>query len=306
MLKENRILVTGSAGLIGTVLTKKLVTHGKLVIGLDIGLPKEHTNYGNIFDTKKLKDLINQCVGIVHLSAISRVVWGENNPELCWQTNVQATKNLLELVHHSIHKPWVIFASSREVYGQQAKLPVPETAELLPLNVYARSKVAGEQLIHEYQKLGVTASTLRFSNVYGGLTDHPDRVIPAFCRNALLNKPLRVDGNNNLFDFTHVDDTVNGIICVINKLSMRKASLPDIHLTTGKGTDLVDVIKIIEKTLENTVEFYQAPARNYDVQRFYGDTTLAKNILNWQAVIPIEKGIKQLLQMYQQQLQISI
>src|SRR5579871_3958963 len=172
MVAKNKILITGSNGLIGNTLERYLRKIGIEVKGIDISYPSTHPNHKNIQDLESIKEAAADCRGIVHLAAVSRVILGEQNPTLCWKTNIEGTRNILEAVLHLLHKPWVIYASSREVYGQQAILPVTEKAPLLPLNTYARSKVMGEKLVLAYREKDVQTAILRFSNVYGSVNDY--------------------------------------------------------------------------------------------------------------------------------------
>jgi len=297
-----KVLVTGSAGLIGSFLVKQLRNNYIEVIELDKRLPTNKIGLANVQDANLLNQLIESCQGVVHLAAVSRVIWGEQNPDLCWGVNVQGTQNVLEAAYQAKQKPWVIFASSREVYGQQTILPVTEKADLMPLNTYAKSKVAGEKLVNQYRQLGLTTAILRFSSVYGSAYDHADRVIPAFCRKAAQGEMLRVDGFNNLFDFTHVHDVVNGIIKAINKLQNNISDLPPIHLTTGIGTSLLQVIGLIEQILNQSIDYKEAPARTYDVHSFCGDPCRAKSLLGWEAEISLMQGLSDLIKQYQTQI----
>jgi len=165
--------------------------------------------------------------------------------------------------------------------------------------VYAESKVLGEGLVNRFRAQGLRTAVLRFSSVYGSAQDHVDRVVPAFCRAAIRGDSLRVDGLENVFDFTHVNDTVDGIIKVITKLSEGVLDLPPIHLTTGVGTRLLDLVFLIQKLLNKKVFYHQSPCRTYDVQRFYGNPSLAKNILGWEAKVTLSTGIKNLLEQYE-------
>lgn len=301
MDSQNHVLVTGSLGLIGSLLVRELTANGIKVLELDNRAPRHQLNHGDVRDPLLLQQLVKNCRGIIHLAAVSRVVWGEQDPQLCWDVNVNGTQNILETAYQAPHNPWVIVASSREVYGQQTSLPVTEDANLIPLNIYARSKVAGENLVNQYRAQGLTTAILRFSSVYGHSNDYADRVIPAFCRAALLNNPLRIDGFNNVFDFTHVKDTVAGIIQVMQKLNAQVNNLPPIHFTTEQGTTLLQVALLIEKILGRKISYQEAPVRTYDVHRFYGSGQRAENLLAWKANITLEQGLADLLQQFQKQ-----
>lgn len=291
------ILVTGSNGLIGKSLCEYLYAHNLHFKEFDINLPKSHPNFGDINNKFSIAAHLEGCTGIIHLAGVSRVIWGERDPDGCWQTNVVGTQNILEAAFNSSLKPWVIYASSREVYGQQQKFPVTESASLQPLNVYAHSKVAAEELVQHYNTRGLTTAVLRFSSVYGRTDDHMDRVVPAFCRAAVLNKPFKIEGLQNTFDFTHVSDVVRGILRTIECLEHNQ-SLPPIHLTTGQPTTLQTLANYVCEAGPFQPEIIELPPRNFDVSKFYGDNGLAREYLGWEPSTPIKTGINQLTQDY--------
>ncbi len=287
-----RILITGSAGLIGKSITCLLSKHGYQCIGFDL----ESSDPCDIRDYPKLNAMAQTCDGIIHLAAVSRVVWGYKNPELCRDVNIRGTQNVLEAAIHSPRKPWVLFTSSREVYGQQTHFPVKESAPLLPMNSYANSKVQGEKLVDQYREGGLRAAIVRLSNVYGRTDDHKDRVIPAFCQGSLANEALRVEGVNHVFDFTYIDDVIVGLFEVIKKLEKNSVDFSPLQLTSGVGTTLLEAAKICIEYAGNKNSYIEAPSRSYDVNKFYGDPTKAKNILNWEARISLRDGVKKLME----------
>src|SRR3990167_3176400 len=207
-----RILITGSKGLIGSALKRSLQLLNIEVVGIDSNEPVDHPDHGTILDQDTLFHRIRNCDGVIHLAAVSRVIFGEKFPKLCWETNVLGTQKVLEAAMYSKKKPWVLYASSREVYGEQKILPVNEKALLQPVNIYGESKVEAENQTLSFSKKGLITGIVRFSNVFGSVHDHPDRVIPAFCLAAVQRDEIRVDGKENLFDFTYIDDVVHGIL----------------------------------------------------------------------------------------------
>jgi nucleoside-diphosphate-sugar epimerase len=295
---KNKILITGAKGLIGQSLKNQLGVLGFQVKGIDNAYTCNHLEFGDIQDVELLKKLVPQCIGIVHLAGISRVISGEQNPYLCWNMNVEGTQKILEAAKNSPNNPWVIYASSREVYGQQDKLPVNEDAILLPLNVYARSKAAAEKLVLDYRNQGLQTAIIRFSNVYGSIDDYPDRVIPAFCKAAAYGGTIRIDGGHNTFDFTYIDDVTTGIIKVINKLQIGCFDPPPIHLTTGCGTTLLEAAELAKSLSVKPIKFLTAPSRSFDVSTFYGDTTRANRLLDWQAKMTIKEGMARLIKAF--------
>lgn len=213
---------------------------------------------------------------------------------LAREVNVGALESLIGLMRGSAAQPWLIFASSREVYGEQAELPVREDAPLAPLNTYARTKVAGENLVKKAAEAGMRTQTVRFSNVYGSTADHEDRVVPAFARTAANGGEIRVDGSANMFDFTHVDDAAEGLALAIAAMSAGE-NLPALHFLTGKGTTLGELAAMAQLDARNPVSLREAPPRQFDVARFVGDPGRTRNLLGWEAQIPIDCGITRLI-----------
>lgn len=290
------ILVTGSKGLIGSKIVEKLSALGHKILELDNRYSVSDDRYGNIIDPETIRDKVLACDGVIHLAAVSRVIWGEKDPILCEQTNRLGTYNLLAYAQNKSKKPWFIYASSREVYGEQKMLPVTEESSIEPMNVYAHTKVAAENLIHNASKQGLITSILRFSNVFGGLNDHTNRVIPAFCYAALKNNPLYLEGRDNIFDFTYLEDVARGVVLAVNKI-LDKVCLPPIHFTTGRGISLAEASSIIiSQSNSNSICINKAP-RNFDVSKFYASPQRAKDLLGWEPLYTFENSISNYLEL---------
>jgi UDP-glucose 4-epimerase len=235
---------------------------------------------------------------VIHLAAVSRVVWGERDPVLCRETNVNGTKNVVGAAASSSNKPWVLFSSSREIYGEPQRLPVHESDDFGALNVYGITKVEGEKLVMEGREHGLSTAVMRLSNVYGTTTDHVDRVVPAFARAAALGTEMRVDGRLHTFDFTHLDDTVRGIVSLVNQIHSGERRLPPIHFVTGSGTTLGGLAEIASKAGGRELTMREAAARDYDVNKFVGNPLRAREILGWNATIGISEGVHRLVQQF--------
>ena len=297
----NRILITGSAGLIGNALREALESRYFDVVGLD--LKGTGSELGDVRNIDSIRSSMIDCTGVVHLAAVSRVVWAQQDPKICWDTNVGGLKLVIQAIEEMDQQPWLIFASSREVYGNPDPLPVTENSPLLPVNVYGRSKVEGERITHDARLRGIQTAIVRFSNVYGSVHDHPDRVVPAFARNAVLAQPLRVDGLQNTFDFTHIDDTVRGILTLIELLTESpKTVIPPIHLLTGQQVTLGDLASLAIELADSRSSIQTASPREYDVGKFYGDWTRALDLLKWKPEINIRTGITDLIRDFQREL----
>lgn len=295
----SRILITGSAGLVGSALRVGLQARGHDVCGID--LLARDAEHGDTRKPDQVNAALEGVAGVVHLAAVSRVVWGERDPEGCWETNVTGLQNVLDLSLKRSPPPWLIFASSREVYGQPEKLPVSEEAPLRPMNVYGRSKVAGEQLVNAARAHGLRACIIRLSNVYGSTKDHADRVVPAFARNVVLDAALRVEGADHTFDFTHLDDTTEGIARLVDLLARGGAAPDPMHFVTGRPTTLGQLAALaIERGGGGRIE--TAPPRNFDVSQFYGSADRARALLDWLPRISIEVGMERLIDDFRREL----
>jgi len=292
----SKILITGSSGLIGTALCRRLRDDGHDVVPFDIRAPEGQER--DVACYEDVRQCMEGCEGVVHLAAVSRVMWAERDPDLCWRTNITGTHNLLSCAL-SMPKQvkWFLFASSREVYGNSAGAPpdAPGSTRITaPINVYGRAKVAGEQLVAAaFGRLCV--SVLRFSNVYGSTHDHADRVIPAFCRAALQMRPLTVEGYDRYFDFTYLPDVVEAICLAISKLREGK-SLPTVEIVSGTSVSLLALARLCVQESGRRTSFIEKGApRAADVGAFVGDPTRAQEILGWVHKTDLQHGIVQLL-----------
>lgn len=288
-----RILITGSSGLVGTALRKVFAARGVPAQPFDIR--GTGSRRGDVRELSDLVDATSGCSGIIHLAAVSRVIWGEQDPDLCVATNVGGVTNVLRAAAQASQKPWVIFASSREVYGEPVSLPVAEDSSLAPLNIYGRTKHEGERLVEAARRDGVRACTVRLSNVFGSIADHHDRVVPAFARGAIEGRELRVDGADHTFDFTFVEDVVEGIVWLADMLDSGSPPPEPIHFVSGEPTTLGELAQTAIELADSSSTIRYAPPRNFDVTRFYGDPTRAREILGWEHRTTLREGLGRLI-----------
>lgn len=240
--------------------------------------------------------------GVVHLAGVSRVIDGERNPKFCWQSNVNDFQRLLRLMASMAVPPWVVYSSSREVYGEPSRLPVDETAPLAPVNVYGRSKVAAEALVADYARLTrQPAQVLRFSNVYGHTRDHATRVVPAFVRAALDGRPIEIQGKDHVFDFTHVDDAARAVV-LATRIAQEGRQLPTMHILPGEASTLDDLASSVAEATGASLDIRRAPGRSYDVSRFHGDPSLMHRELGMTCAIRLKDGVSKLVRAFQEAL----
>lgn len=256
----------------------------------------------DICDSGRIARLMAGVTGIIHLAAVSRVIHGERHPARCRAVNVDATRGIIEAALALPRPPWLIYASSREVYGQQDALPVNEDASLRPLNVYAHSKVAAEQLVEKAREASLQTAIVRFSSVYGSVDDHHDRVVPAFAAAAIRGEVLRVDGAECCFDLTHVDDVASGVIRVVELLAGGEQALPPIHFVSGRGITLLELARMSIELGDSNARIHSATPRIFDVHKFIGDPARARAILGWAATTDLKSGLSRLAQSFSSRL----
>jgi nucleoside-diphosphate-sugar epimerase len=281
------ILVTGSQGLLGRELVRLLRSDGIEVREFDFR--RDPTE--DIRNRPSIERALVGVNGVVHLAAVSRVVWAQQRPDLAQSINVGGLHTLLSAMTEMDRMPWLVFASSREVYGQANRLPVREDAGFRPLNVYANTKVRGEQIIEDAKLAGLAANICRFSNVYGSIEDHSDRVAVAFARTAAFGGTLRIEGADNVFDFTHVSDVAIGLHTLVRATAHGEA-LPPIHFVSGEGTTLGNLAHLSVQFAENGSELKltQSSPRTFDVSEFVGDPGRARSLLGWTASTRLPSG----------------
>jgi nucleoside-diphosphate-sugar epimerase len=298
-----KILITGSSGTIGTRLGEKLLNLGYEIIGVDWKKNKWHKNLEKRtihLDLRNknlvLKKLPKKVDLIIHLAANARVYELVKNPDLA-RDNMITTYNILEYARINKIKN-IIFASSREVYGNTKKAKHKEEDVKIENceSPYSASKISGEALIHSYHKcFGINYVIIRFSNVYG-MYDESDRVIPLFIRKAIKNENLVVFGKDKILDFTYIDDAVEGVIKVIKRFNKVKNNI--FNIATGKGTKILFVAQLIKKFLNSKSRIIIKQNRPGEVVKYIADISKAKKLLNYEPRTDIVKGIKKTIEWY--------
>lgn len=199
-----KILVTGSSGAIGGPLCVRLFSKGFEVIQVDLR-SEDSRDIFNLSDSLEVD-------GIIHLAAISRVHDCEKNPDECLRVNIEGTRKIVDFVNYLKDRPWLIFASSREVYGDGHDGPVTESQPFEPLNLYGKIRVESELLIKKYLNPQNQRITLRFANIYGSPTDIESRFLPSLLRSIIHSEPFQLFGGERSFDFMHIDDVIDSIL----------------------------------------------------------------------------------------------
>lgn len=246
-LSGKTILVTGSAGFIGSYLCKELLetVEDITVIGIDcitdyydVSLKelrlKMLSNFGNKFifhkvdiaDKTELDKLFNLYKPniVVNLAAQAGVRYSITNPEAYIQSNVIGFFNILEACRHSYDGTGngvehLVYASSSSVYGSNKKVPYSTEDKVdNPVSLYAATKKSNELFAHAYSKLyGIPSTGLRFFTVYGPV-GRPDMAYFKFTNKLVKGEPIQIYNMGDMYrDFTFIDDIVTGIVKVMQK-----------------------------------------------------------------------------------------
>jgi UDP-glucose 4-epimerase len=280
-----RILVTGGAGFIGSHLIDRLVRDraGSVVVldnlargrlkNLELSRDAVEFIEGDIRDREAVRNAIRGADLVYHLAAQSSVMGAVTDLEYSFSTNVVGTFNLLQAACDNGVKR-LVFTSSREVYGDPASLPVPETAALNPKNSYGASKAAAEFYCRVFRDCGLETSILRLTNVYGARDF--GRVIPIFIEKAAQGQPLTLYGGNQVVDFVWIDTVTEALMAAGSGI----ATNGPMNVGSGQGTSLVELANRILQCSGSESTLSVMPSRDVEVVRFVADIAKAVSLLS--------------------------
>ena len=293
-----KVLVTGCAGFIGSHLCDALIKNYE-VIGID-NLATGHKEYINPkvkfhkidIRSAKVIDLMKDVDTVFHLAAAARIQPSIVDPSYYHDNNLNGTFNLLQAaVKNKVRR--FVFSSSSSAYGIQKAFPETEDMVPNPLNPYAAQKLMGEIYMKVWaQCYGLETVSFRYFNVYGPRqieTGPNSTVIGIFLDQMRNNKPLTIVGNGQKKrDYTHVKDVVRANIQAMKSKKVGAGEV--INIGTTKTYSINQVAKMISK---NHVFI---PDRQFEAIKTLADVKLAKKLLDWEPVIGLEEGIKDLLE----------
>jgi len=314
MKRFERVMLTGSAGFIGSHVADSLLSQGHLVLGIDdfndyyapamkrqnIAHHMENMAYtlaeGDIRDKGWIKKMMLEWkpTVIIHLAARAGVRPSLEQADLFAATNIVGTLNILEAAKHSCIKK-LIFASSSSVYGLNEKVPFGETDSLLrPASPYAATKIAGEALCHTYAHLyHIPTVALRFFTVYGP-RQRPDLAIRKFFEKIGRGEPIVLYGDGSSSrDYTYVDDIVQGVMAAMN-YEVEKYEV--FNLGNSAPISLIRLVRAIEEVVGRKANIIHQGDQPGDVPITYADISKAQDLLGYNPATPLEAG---LVKMYQ-------
>ena len=319
-----KILVTGAAGFIGFHLSQKLLSNGNEIIGLDnlndyyevslketrLALLKQENNFSfyqlDLANKEGIEKLFqeHQFDVVVNLAAQAGVRYSIENPHAYVNSNIVGFLNILEGCRHSKVKH-LVFASSSSVYGENKKIPfsVHDNVDH-PISLYAASKKSNELMAHTYSHLyNLPTTGLRFFTVYGPW-GRPDMAYFLFTKAILSGQPIKVFNQGKMKrDFTYIDDIVQGIVKVMNKVPQSDPKTSKVpykiyNIGNNKPVELLHFIEVIESCLGMKAQKNMLPMQPGDVPMTYADVDDLMEDVGFKPNTPIEVGVKNFVDWY--------
>ena len=328
-----KVLVTGSAGFIGSSLSMHLLERGDKVVGIDnhndyydpslkearVNRFINHPNYTHIRIDIRDRDVIdslfekNQFDSVVNLAAQAGVRYSIVNPSAYIDSNIVGFANILDACRHNNVKH-LVYASSSSVYGSNSKTPfsVHDSVDH-PVSLYAATKKANELMAHSYSHLyNLPTTGLRFFTVYGPW-DRPDMALQKFTKSILSGKKIQVfNFGKHRRDFTYIDDIVKGVIHVLDEPAKANeswnSSLPDpatsnapwriYNIGNNSPIELMDYIKAIENALKIKANKELLPLQPGDVIDTYADVTDLVKDFKYKPSVTINQGVEKFIEWY--------
>ena len=328
-----KILVTGSAGFIGSSLTLKLLERGDDVVGVDNhndyydpGLKElrlsrhiDHKQYShfrlNIQDRNKIEKIFedNKFDVVINLAAQAGVRYSLESPRSYIDSNLVGFANILECCRHNKIKH-LVYASSSSVYGSNTKQPFSTKDSVShPVSLYAATKRANELMAHSYSSLfNLPTTGLRFFTVYGPY-DRPDMALQKFAKSILKKEKIQIfNHGKHKRDFTFIDDVIEGILRVIDKPakpdpnwngdepdnSSSRAPYKIYNIGNNEPEDLATYIETLELHMGMKAKKEFLPLQPGDVPETYADIDDLQNELNYKPKTTIHEGVKKFVDWY--------
>ncbi len=314
---KNKVLVTGAAGFIGYHLCDSLAKDNYEIFGID--------NLNNYYDIelknarrnklKKYKNFLFEKIDIcnksalhdifmnfkpdivINLAAQAGVRYGIKNPYSYIDSNIIGFQNLIELCRNNNIDNF-IYASSSSVYGNSDRVPFSENNNVdKPISLYGATKKTNELISFAYSSMyGMKTTGLRFFTVYGPW-GRPDMSYFIFTKNIISGMPIKVYNNGKMRrDFTYIDDIIMGIKSSIINNSDKLYRI--YNLGNSKSEKLMDLISIIENTLQIKADIKYEPLQIGDAIETYADINKSNNELNYFPSISIKDGVPIFIEWY--------
>ncbi len=330
-----KVLITGTAGFIGSRLAQRLLDRGEEVIGVDnlndyydvslkearLARIKDHPGFTdvriNIEDRPAMEALFTKHKPntVVNLAAQAGVRYSLENPHSYVESNIVGFMNILEGCRYNGIEH-LVYASSSSVYGANTNMPFSIHNNVdHPLSMYAATKKANELMAHTYSHLYDLPTTgLRFFTVYGPW-GRPDMALFMFTKNILAGKPIDVfNYGKHRRDFTYIDDIVEGVIRTLDNVAQPNPNwtgdTPDpgtglapyrlYNIGNNSPVELMHYIKTLEDCLGKKAEMNMLPLQPGDVPDTYADVQDLVTDMDYKPNTSVEEGIANFVDWYRE------
>ncbi len=331
-----KVLVTGTAGFIGSHRAMRLLDRGDHVVGFDnmsdyydvnlkkarLARFKDHPNYTHIEADLADRAAVEAAFAahkpqrVVNLAAQAGVRYAAENPHVYVSSNVTGFLHVLEgCRHHGVEH--LVFASTSSVYGADLKMPFSEHQPTEhPLTLYAASKKANEMMAHSYAHLyGLPCTGLRFFTVYGPW-GRPDMALFLFTKAILAGDPIKVfNHGKHKRSFTYVDDIVEGVVRSLDAVPGRNADwdgmAPDpatsgvapyrlFNIGNEKPVELLRYIEVLEQCLGKKAIMEMLPLQAGDVPDTEADVSDLIAAVGYRPTVSVEQGVRNFVAWYRE------
>ena len=306
------VLITGSAGFMGSHLAEAMLSAGHRVVGLDNFDPYYDRQIkmrnsaallqsdaftlieGDIRDAEVVNRLFADAGPdwVLHWAAKAGVRPSLQVPAEYAAVNVEGTTNILEAARS--HMPVkVIFASSSSVYGVDNPLPFREDADVSrPISPYAATKVASEALCHTFHHLyNLPVMCLRLFTVYGP-RQRPDLAINKFVRLMSEGQPIPLYGDGSTTrDYTYIDDVLAAVMRAV-ELGFE---FEIVNIGSNRPVSLTDLVAALEQAMGVEAGIEHLPQQAGDVPHTLADINRAKQLLDWEPKVSLQEGLSNFL-----------
>jgi UDP-glucuronate 4-epimerase len=308
-----KVLVTGAAGYIGSHAAERLQSLGHEVVGLDnfsdyydVSLKQLNTSVlrakGIVIEkidlrfAEQLKTLPTDFDYIFHFAAQPGIS-ATSSFEDYLGNNVIGAKNVLDFALKNEHLKLFVNIATSSIYGMNATFD--ESVPPTPVSHYGVTKLAAEQLVLESSRLGeLKACSLRLYSVYGP-RERPEKLFTKLIANAFhdIPFPLFKGSENHLRSFTYVQDIIDGVVSVIDKVDLVNGEI--INLGTEEENTTQHGIEIVEQILNKKISIEAVDARVGDQLRTKAVIDKARRLLGYNPKTSLYEGLKTQVQWYQ-------
>jgi len=331
-------LVTGAAGFIGFHLCKRLLDDGNSVVGIDnlnsyydvslklarLNILQQFSNFNfyktEIADLPGMEAIFSGHSNlsfdvVINLAAQPGVRYSLKNPHSYISSNIVGFTNILECCRHNNVKH-LVFASSSSIYGMNKKIPFSVSDNVdHPVSLYAASKKANELMAHTYAHLyGLPCTGLRFFTAYGPW-GRPDMAYFSFTKGIMEGTPIDVFNFGKMKrDFTYIDDIVEGVVRVMNKIPQPNPEWdrnnPDpgssyapyklYNIGNNNPVKLIKFIEILEANIGKKAQKNMLPIQLGDVPATYANVDDLMNDVGFKPSTSLEDGIQRFVEWYRE------